>query len=83
MGDRGPLGALSLRTSANRSASFTPFFMVYRAEAVLPTNLRYGSPRVRAYQQGAVEEARKDALDLLEESRNATVIRSTGYQEAL
>jgi hypothetical protein len=29
----------SLQTMPNRSTGFTPFFMVYRAKAVLPTNL--------------------------------------------
>jgi hypothetical protein len=51
----------------NRSINFTPFFMVYGAEAVLPTDLQYGSPRVQAYQPDAVEEAQRDAIDLLKE----------------
>jgi hypothetical protein len=32
---------------------FTPFFLVYGAEAILPTDLEYGSPRVRGYDEGA------------------------------
>jgi hypothetical protein len=28
---------------------FTPFFLVYGAEAVLPTDLEYGSPKVKGY----------------------------------
>jgi hypothetical protein len=32
-----PLVLWSLRTTPNRSVGFTPFFLVYRAEAVLPT----------------------------------------------
>jgi hypothetical protein len=75
-----PLAALGLRTMANRLANFTPFFMVYGAEAVLPTDLQYGSPKVQAYQPNATEEAQKDAIDLLEESRDTAVIRSTRYQ---
>jgi hypothetical protein len=67
----------------NRSTSFTPFFMVYGAEVVLPTDLQYGSPRVQTYQKDATEEARKDDIDLLEESRNTAIIRSAGYQQAL
>jgi hypothetical protein len=34
----------SLRTMPNRSTGFTLFFMVYGAEAVLPTNLHYSKP---------------------------------------
>ena len=33
----------SLRTTPNRSTGYTPFFMVYGAEAVLPTDLDYRS----------------------------------------
>jgi hypothetical protein len=54
--------------------------MVYEAEAVLPTELQYGSPRVRTYQPYVAEEAQKDAIDLLKESRDNTVARSIGYQ---
>jgi hypothetical protein len=53
--------------------------MVYGAEAVLPTDLQYGSPRVRAYQLDTAEEGRKDAIDLLEESGDTTIVRSAGY----
>jgi hypothetical protein len=67
---------------ANRSANFIPFFMVYGAEVVLPTDLQYGSPKVQACQSDATKEAQKDAIDLLEESRDTTVIRSAGYQQA-
>jgi hypothetical protein len=66
----------------NRSTSFTPFFMEYGAEAMLPTDLQYGSPRVRTYQLDTAEEAQKDAIDLLEESRDTEVIRSARHQQA-
>jgi hypothetical protein len=52
--------------------------MVYGAEVVLPTKLQYGSPRVRAYQLDVTEEARKDTIDLLIESRDVTITRSAG-----
>jgi hypothetical protein len=69
----------SLRTTPNRLTCFTPFFMVYGAEAVLPIDLQYGSPRVRSYQLDTAEEGRKDAIDLLEESGDTTIVRSAGY----
>jgi hypothetical protein len=47
----------SLRTTPNRSTNITPFFMVCGAEAILPTNLEYGSTMVWAYQSDAAEEA--------------------------
>jgi hypothetical protein len=36
----------SLRTTPNRSVGFTPFFLVYGAEAVLPTDIEFHAPRV-------------------------------------
>ena len=41
----------SLRTTPSRATSYTPFFMVYGSEAILPTDLDYGTPRVRAYNE--------------------------------
>jgi hypothetical protein len=64
----------------NRSIGYTPFFLVYEAEAVLPTDLQYRSPRVQAYQPDMADEAQKDTIDLLEESRDTTIIRSARYQ---
>jgi hypothetical protein len=42
----------SLRTTPNRATRFTLFFLVYGAEAILPTDLEYGSPRVKSYDEG-------------------------------
>ena len=39
----------SLRTTPSRATGYTLFFMVYGSEAILPTDLDYGAPRVRAY----------------------------------
>jgi hypothetical protein len=56
---------------------------VYGAEAMLPTELQYGSPKVQAYQPNETEQARQDAIDLLKESRDITITRSVGYQQTL
>jgi hypothetical protein len=42
----------SLRNTPSRATGLTLFFLVYGVEAMLPTDLDYGSPRVRAYQEG-------------------------------
>jgi hypothetical protein len=44
-----PLVIWSLRTTPSRATGFTPFFLVYGVEAILPTDLEHGSPRLRAY----------------------------------
>ena len=36
----------SVNTTPNRSTGYTPFFMVYGAEAVLPSDIHHDSPRV-------------------------------------
>ena len=41
----------SLRTTPSRATGFTLFFLVYGTEAILPTDLEYGSPRLKAYQE--------------------------------
>ena len=41
----------SLRMTPSRAMGFTPFFLVYGAEAILPTDLEYGSPRLKVYQE--------------------------------
>ncbi|XP_014660192.1 uncharacterized protein LOC106804161 [Setaria italica] len=41
----------SLRMTPNRSTGFTPFFMVYGTEVVLPTDLDYEMPQVKAYDE--------------------------------
>ena len=41
----------SLRTMPSRATKYTPSFMVYGSEAVLPTDLEYRSPRLKAYNE--------------------------------
>ena len=45
----------SLRTTPSRATGETPFFLVYGAEAVLPSELKYRSPRVLAYDENTQE----------------------------
>jgi transposase InsO family protein len=78
-----PAAVWSLRTTPSKATGFTPFFLVYGAEAVLPTDLEYGSPRVRGYDEGTNQRARKDSLDQLDEARTVAMIHLTRYQQAL
>ena len=56
-----------LITTPNRSTGRTPFFMVYGAEAVLPSDLLHNTLRVELFLEAEVEQARQDVVDLLEE----------------
>ena len=44
-----PMILWSLRMTPNQSIGFTPFFLAYGPEAVLPSNLDHGAPRVKAF----------------------------------
>jgi hypothetical protein len=78
-----PLVVWSLRTTPSRATGFTSFFLVYGAEAILPTDLKYGSPRTRAYDDRRNQTDRKDSLDQLEEARDMALPHSTRYQQSL
>jgi len=73
----------SLRTSQSRATGFTPFFMVYGSEAVLPMDLEYASPRVQAYDENSYKTFQEDALDQLDEARDVALLHSAKYQQAL
>ena len=60
-----------------------PFFLVYGAEAVLPIDLEYGSPRLQAYNEQSNCNTREDALDQLEEARDVALLHSAKYQQSL
>ena len=78
-----PMELWSLRTTPSRATGYTPFFMVYGTEAVLPTDLDYGAPRIRAYDKQGAEASHQDTMDQLDEARDIALLRSTKYQQAL
>jgi transposase InsO family protein len=73
----------SLRTTPSRATGFTPFFLVYGAEAILPKDIEYGSPRTRAYDDQSNRATREDSLDQLEEARDMALLHSARYQQSL
>jgi ribonuclease HI/transposase InsO family protein len=70
----------SLRTTPSWATGFTPFFLVYGAEAILPTDLEYGSTRTRAYDDQSNRTNREDSLDQLEEARDMALLHLARYQ---
>jgi hypothetical protein len=73
----------SLRTTPSRATGFSPFFLVYGAEAILPTDLEYGSPRTKTYDDQSNQISREDSLDQLEEAWNMALLHSARYQQSL
>jgi hypothetical protein len=54
--------------------------MVYGSEAVLPTDLEYGTPRVQAYDENNGKTFQEDALDQLDDARDVALLHSAKYQ---
>jgi hypothetical protein len=53
--------------------------MVHGSEAVLPTDINYGNPQVRAYTEEGNQVALEDAIDQLDEVRDIVLLRSAKY----
>jgi hypothetical protein len=73
----------SIRTSATKPTGETPFFLVYGAEAVLPTDVKFGSPRVLAFNELRQEDLIRDCLLQLEEARCQAALHAVRYQQGL
>jgi hypothetical protein len=72
-----------LRTQISSVTRYSPFFLVYGLEAVLPTDVAFGVPRIQHYEEGAAEETCKVDLDSIEENRVAALIWHTRYEQQL
>ena len=64
-------------------AGYTPFFLVYGAEAVLPADIEFDSPQAVLYTEEEARRANKDGMDLCEEARELALSRSALYQQDL
>jgi hypothetical protein len=73
----------SLRLTPSQATGFTPFFLVYGSEAILPTDLEYGSPGTRAYDDRSNQTSREDSLDQLKDARDMALLHSARYQQSL
>jgi transposase InsO family protein len=57
---------LGLRTQPSRNTGVSSYFVIYGAEAVLPTNIRFESPRVERFDQLLVDKTRESRNQLHE-----------------
>ena len=50
---------------------------------MLPSDLDYGVPRVKAFDPATAAEAQRDAMEVLDEARLTTLLRLARYQQTL
>jgi hypothetical protein len=72
-----------LRTQVSSVMGYSPFILVYGSEAVLPTGVAFGAPRIQHYEEGTTEEMCKVDLDSIEEHCVAALMRHTQYEQQL
>jgi hypothetical protein len=58
-----PVVLWSLRMTPSQAIGFTPFFTVYGSKAILPMDLEYGAPRVKAYDNQGNQASLEDGVD--------------------
>jgi hypothetical protein len=73
----------SLRTQVSSATSFSPFFLVYGSEVVLPTDIAFKAPWIQFYEEGEAEQTRRIDLDSLEEQRLTAVMRQARHDQQL
>lgn len=56
--------------------------MVYGSEAILPTDLDYGAPRVHSFDEQGNQMAVEYAMDQIDEARDVALLYSVKYQQA-
>jgi hypothetical protein len=78
-----PLDGLEPKDNAEPSHGFHAVLLGLRGRGHLATDLEYGSPRTRAYDDQSNQASREDSLDQLEEARDRALLHSARYQQSL
>jgi hypothetical protein len=78
-----PAMVWGLRTQPSRNTGASPYFMVYGAEAVLPTDIAFRSPHVENFDEDKSDEACELEVNWSEERWLDSCIRTTKYLAVL
>jgi hypothetical protein len=82
MDERATLGGLESEDDAEPVHVFLAVLSSLWAEAILPTDLEYGSLRTKAYDDRSNQTSREDSLDQLEEARDVALLHSARCQQS-
>jgi hypothetical protein len=74
-----PVVVWGLRTQPNRNTSASPYFMVYGAEVVLPTDITLRSPHVENFDEDRSDEARELEVNCSEERQLDSYVCTVKY----
>ena len=70
-----------LHTQRSRATGYSPFFMVYGSEAVLPSDIAFGAPRIQNYDENKAKATRCTDIDLAEEHHLTASIQHARYEQ--
>ena len=70
-----------LCTQRSRATGYSPFFMVYGSEAILPTDIAFGAPHTQNYDEGETKTTRRTDLDSAEEHRLTAALQHARYEQ--
>ena len=78
-----PTVVWGLRTQPSCNTGVSPYFMVYGAEAVLPADVAFQSPRIENYDEECSFEARELEVNCAEEQRLDSCVLTAKYLDVL
>ncbi|CAL9019172.1 unnamed protein product [Prunus brigantina] len=81
--DKLPRVLWAYRSTKRRSASETPFFLIYRTEEIIPPHITIPSMRNEVGSLDQNYEQIKVNIDLLEEERERAIVKVAAYQQHL
>jgi hypothetical protein len=83
MAHRAPLSHLEFENNPEPCYEIDAIFHGLWVRGHPPTDLEYGAPRIRAYDEQGNQTTHEEALDQLDEARYIALLHSSRYQQPL